>query len=256
VQWWETGAKPAQVDLQYPSFPYPVFGPAFATGDSVEVNDEVVVIDIGSGLSTAGFINDRKPRACVPTMVGRPRHTGVMVGMGQKDSYTGESIDMGGDDATESEESGAAKASVILQPWSPVTPYMEAIKKAPKHEQYAAYLAEKPTYMSSPAFFFDCASYFFYDGQRSIALRILGNVCELKVEQAQMLRIVGYKLSEMAEYQLAVEVFRKVLKLKPFEPQSYRYVAPSVVKQKSLLTTNLQGFGAGSVAQWRVPRGH
>merc|ERR1712038_2239018 len=30
------------------------------------------------------------PRAVFPSIVGRPRHQGVMVGMGQKDSYVGD----------------------------------------------------------------------------------------------------------------------------------------------------------------------
>lgn len=32
----------------------------------------------------AGFAGDDAPRAVFPSIVGRPRHTGVMVGMGQK----------------------------------------------------------------------------------------------------------------------------------------------------------------------------
>ena len=32
----------------------------------------------------AGFAGDDAPRAIFPSMVGRPRHQGVMVGMGQK----------------------------------------------------------------------------------------------------------------------------------------------------------------------------
>ncbi|KAJ7022677.1 hypothetical protein C8F04DRAFT_1310439, partial [Mycena alexandri] len=32
---------------------------------------------------------DYAPRAVFPSIVGRPRHQGVMVGMGQKDSYVG-----------------------------------------------------------------------------------------------------------------------------------------------------------------------
>jgi actin-related protein len=38
----------------------------------------------------AGFAGDDAPRAVFPSIVGRPRHTGVMVGMGQKDSYVGD----------------------------------------------------------------------------------------------------------------------------------------------------------------------
>jgi actin-related protein len=49
-----------------------------------------VVIDLASGFCKAGFGGDDAPCAVFPTIVGRPRHTGVMVGMGQKDSYVGD----------------------------------------------------------------------------------------------------------------------------------------------------------------------
>merc|ERR1711976_442545 len=48
-----------------------------------------LVIDNGSGMCKAGFSGDDAPRAVFPSIVGRPRHQGVMVGMGQKDSYVG-----------------------------------------------------------------------------------------------------------------------------------------------------------------------
>eukprot|EP00892_Ulva_mutabilis_P003606 jgi/Ulvmu1/1617/UM112_0003.1 len=38
----------------------------------------------------AGFAGDDAPRSFFPSIVGRPRHQGVMVGMGQKDAYVGE----------------------------------------------------------------------------------------------------------------------------------------------------------------------
>ena len=38
----------------------------------------------------AGFAGDDAPRAVFPSIIGRPRHTGVMVGMGQKDAYVGD----------------------------------------------------------------------------------------------------------------------------------------------------------------------
>lgn len=47
---------------------------------------QALVIDNGSGMCKAGFAGDDAPRAVFPSIVGRPRHTGVMVGMGQKDS--------------------------------------------------------------------------------------------------------------------------------------------------------------------------
>ena len=49
-----------------------------------------LVVDNGSGMCKAGFAGDDAPRAVFPSIVGRPRHKGVMVGMGQKDSYVGD----------------------------------------------------------------------------------------------------------------------------------------------------------------------
>ncbi|OSX60733.1 hypothetical protein POSPLADRAFT_1040700 [Postia placenta MAD-698-R-SB12] len=56
------------------------------------MEDEVaaLVIDNGSGMCKAGSAGDDAPRAVFPSIVGRPRHQGVMVGMGQKDSYVGD----------------------------------------------------------------------------------------------------------------------------------------------------------------------
>merc|ERR1712190_569653 len=55
-------------------------------------DDEVaaLVVDNGSGMCKAGFAGDDAPRAVFPSIVGRPRHQGVMVGMGQKDAYVGD----------------------------------------------------------------------------------------------------------------------------------------------------------------------
>merc|ERR1712215_381363 len=49
-----------------------------------------LVVDNGSGMCKAGFAGDDAPRAVFPFIVGRPRHQGVMVGMGQKDAYVGD----------------------------------------------------------------------------------------------------------------------------------------------------------------------
>ncbi|KAJ8024761.1 Actin, non-muscle 6.2 [Holothuria leucospilota] len=56
----------------------------------MEDDVQALVIDNGSGMCKAGFAGDDAPRAVFPSIVGRPRHQGVMVGMGQKDSYVGD----------------------------------------------------------------------------------------------------------------------------------------------------------------------
>lgn len=49
-----------------------------------------IIIDNGSGMVKAGFSGDDAPRCVFPSIIGIPRHQGVMIGMGQKDSYIGD----------------------------------------------------------------------------------------------------------------------------------------------------------------------
>jgi len=51
---------------------------------------QALVVDNGSGMVKAGFAGDDAPRAVFPSIVGRPKHQGVMVGMAQKDAYVGD----------------------------------------------------------------------------------------------------------------------------------------------------------------------
>merc|ERR1712003_609114 len=55
-----------------------------------ESNVQGLVVDNGSGMCKAGFAGDDAPRAVFPSLVGRPRHQGIMVGMGSKDAYVGD----------------------------------------------------------------------------------------------------------------------------------------------------------------------
>ena len=45
---------------------------------------------VPEGMCKAGFAGDDAPRAVFPSVIGRARYPGVMVGMGNKDSYVGD----------------------------------------------------------------------------------------------------------------------------------------------------------------------
>ncbi|TDH69765.1 hypothetical protein CCR75_002358 [Bremia lactucae] len=51
---------------------------------------QAVIIDNGSGMCKAGFAGDDAPRAVFPSIVGRPKHLGIMIGMNQKEAYIGD----------------------------------------------------------------------------------------------------------------------------------------------------------------------
>ena len=57
---------------------------------TIDDNIAVLVVDNGSGMCKAGFGGDDAPRVVFPSIVGCPRHQGVMVGMELKDSYVGD----------------------------------------------------------------------------------------------------------------------------------------------------------------------
>merc|ERR1712216_829379 len=66
------------------------FAPLLLSIKMCDDDVQALVVDNGSGMCKAGFAGDDAPRAVFPSIVGRPRHQGVMVGMGQKDSYIGD----------------------------------------------------------------------------------------------------------------------------------------------------------------------
>nr|P10992.3 RecName: Full=Actin, macronuclear [Tetrahymena thermophila]AAA30109.1 actin [Tetrahymena thermophila] len=55
-----------------------------------ESESPAIVIDNGSGMCKAGIAGDDAPRAAFPSIVGRPKMPGIMVGMDQKECYVGE----------------------------------------------------------------------------------------------------------------------------------------------------------------------
>lgn len=51
---------------------------------------QALVVDNGSGNVKAGVAGDDAPRAVFPSIVGRPKNPGIMVGMEEKDCYVGD----------------------------------------------------------------------------------------------------------------------------------------------------------------------
>jgi len=60
------------------------------TNKMADEDVQALVVDNGSGMCKAGFAGDDAPRAVFPSIVGRPKHPGIMVGMDQKDAYVGD----------------------------------------------------------------------------------------------------------------------------------------------------------------------
>ncbi|MFH2010024.1 MAG: VIT domain-containing protein [bacterium] len=119
----------------------------------------------------------------------------------------------------------ATGPSITMKAWDPKTPYVAALKASPAAGRYAVYLAQRKQHGASPAFYLDCAHFFRRVKQPRLALRILSNLAELELENPALIRVLAHRLSQIAEYDLSVNMFEKALKLRREEPQSFRDLA-------------------------------
>ena len=123
-------------------------------------------------------------------------------------------------------ETDAAQPGIVIKPWNPDTPYLKELRAAKgKGDPLTVYMAHRAISGNSPAFFLDCADFFREAGDASMALLVLSNVAELELEDAALLRILGHRLVQTGQLDLAVQTFEAVLEMRPEEPQSYRDLA-------------------------------
>lgn len=122
--------------------------------------------------------------------------------------------------------SNSSAPTVSLKAWDPKTPYLESLKAASDRDAaYKAYLKEREKYGQSPAFYLDCAGWFYKAGERMTADTIISNLAEFKLEDAALWRSMGWRAREALSYELSILAFRKVLKLRGEEAQSRRDLA-------------------------------
>ncbi len=115
----------------------------------------------------------------------------------------------------------SAKAAISINAWDPQTPYLKVLEYSAKGGEYITYLRLKSEYGSTPSFYIDAADFFIRAGEKELAVKILSNLAELRLEEPQLLRVMGKKLLDMGRPDDAICVYQKVLKMKGEEPQSY-----------------------------------
>ena len=139
-------------------------------------------------------------------------------------------VDSCQDRASREPQTSGAQASISIQAWSPDTPYINAIKDAYLvfHDDdalYQEYLKQRKDYASCPSFFLDCAGLFFKENKPSLAIRILSNLAELRLDDIALIRVYAWRLREAGELDDAITLLRKAAKLRPDEAVSWRDLA-------------------------------
>lgn len=112
--------------------------------------------------------------------------------------------------------------SIKIKEWSPNEPYLGAFRYDNTKQWWSVYIEQKVEYGYTPSYYVDIATVFYKKGKQKEALRILSNLAELELENHQILRILGYRLMDIKEYSLALEIFSEVEKIRGEEPQTYR----------------------------------
>jgi tetratricopeptide (TPR) repeat protein len=111
---------------------------------------------------------------------------------------------------------------IAIQPWTGDSALARRLAGAAAGERYAVYLDERTRAAGSPAFYLEAAQAFAAAGQRALALRVLSNLAELRLEDRGLLRVLAYRLQELGEAGEAVRLLERVAQLAPDEPQSWR----------------------------------
>jgi tetratricopeptide (TPR) repeat protein len=124
---------------------------------------------------------------------------------------------------------------IAIKAWDPDTPYLKALRAAPDDTAFAVYMKQRGDYGKSPAFFLDCAEHFSGRNNPTLALQVLSNLAELELEDATLLRVLGHRLAQTGQLELAVLTFEEVLRLRPEEPQSYRDLALVLARRADLV---------------------
>ncbi|QQY82915.1 carboxypeptidase-like regulatory domain-containing protein [Tamlana sp. s12] len=125
---------------------------------------------------------------------------------------------------------------IELKSWNPNTPYLSILEKEKSVElAYSKYFEIRDQYSNSPAFYLDTSDFFDKKGSPEIAITILTNLIEVKLDNHELMKALAYKLEYYKQYKLAVVVYKKILELRPEEPQSYRDLALAYEQNNEIL---------------------
>jgi tetratricopeptide (TPR) repeat protein len=114
-----------------------------------------------------------------------------------------------------------APAKINTKELIPERSYLEELKKLTKENRYTKYLELRKD-NNDPTFYFDVANMFLLDADTATAYKILSNIAEVNLDDHEACKMLGYRFKSIKRYDDEVMIFRKVVQLRPQDPQSYR----------------------------------
>lgn len=97
---------------------------------------------------------------------------------------------------------------------------------------YETYLELRETYQETPSFYYDVATFFIQQKDKETGTKILSSIAELGLDDAELYKLLAYKLKELEMYETELFIAEKVLKSRPFDAQSHRDYALALQDNK------------------------
>ena len=115
------------------------------------------------------------------------------------------------------------REDINFKPWSAENDYIKLLMAQTSIEDaYKTYLSLRGKYRNTPSFFMDVADFFDSKQEAKLAIKVLSNLVEIDLDNHEVMRALAYKLEYFKQDQLALHVYKEILKLRPEEPQSTR----------------------------------
>ncbi|GAA4344319.1 hypothetical protein GCM10023184_45460 [Flaviaesturariibacter amylovorans] len=121
--------------------------------------------------------------------------------------------------------STVAASAIEVQQWKADAPYLAELEATAPADRFERYRALKTRYARQPSFYVDVARFFFAQNEEAIAVQVLSNIAELRLEDPELLRVMAEQLQEFGQQALALATYRELLELREEEPQAYRDLA-------------------------------
>jgi len=107
--------------------------------------------------------------------------------------------------------------------WTSSASYVTSLQSAPPTELYTQYLVLRKTQSQLTqlsSFYYDIADLLLNKKDISLANRVITNLADLDFENPHLLRVMAFWFEQVGDHQRIIEIYRRVLKLRPEEPQS------------------------------------
>lgn len=116
-------------------------------------------------------------------------------------------------------------AGLKLISWNQDSVYTQRLLAAEPDSLGRIYFNFKKDNMNNPFFYYNSSMVFEQRGLPDAARRILTNMVEIDLENAELIRLVARQLLSIKDYDGALALFDEVRELRPEEPQSFRDLA-------------------------------